>query len=200
MPKLSGAKFISNSAGAFGYAAESDATNVSDGLAVGFEIMDRVWADSAVLNVSGTIKFTYFTAPYADVSTQVRIASSGTAAATVTLIRFGLYTVAFDDQHLDLVASIPNDATIFASPNTMYTRNWSTPYTFIPGQRYAIGVLQVATTQATIAGRQPGAGFASELGLAPRLCGQLAGQSDLVTPIAAGSIVNTGGVIYAAFA
>jgi hypothetical protein len=200
MASSTGSKQISNSNGAFGYSPEDDATRVSDGLAVGFEIMDRWLADNtAVATGSGTIRLAYFTAPWNYVTGTVRICAGGTAAATVTLSRIGLYLVDDATAALTLVASTTNDPTLFATANTMFTKAWTVPYTFIGGRRYAVGTITVATTAPTLQGRQPGGAFAAEFALAPRLASALSGQSDLVTPIAAASLTDVGGYPYVAF-
>lgn len=199
MPAKSGAKQISNSVGAFGYPAEADATLVSDGLATGFETMDRTWADMAVTTGSGNVKLSYFNAPYSFLCTGCRSITSNTAAATVTLIRNGLYIVDFTTGALTLVAATANDPTQYTSIATSYPKLWTTPVQLVAGQRYAVAILFVGTTAPTIGGRQPGGGFAAEMGLAPRLSGQQTGQSDLQATIAPGSIVDVGGYFYFAF-
>lgn len=150
-------------------------------LTSGQETMPRSAVSSnATSQGTGLHRLTYFTAITGFLSSQVRLFSGGTAAAaTPTLARVGLYTVAANGDGT-LVASTPNDTALFASTNTAYTKSWSTPYTLVKGQRYALGVLVVTaatapslTGQAFQVGTLPGA--------APRITGGLTGQADLLS-------------------
>jgi len=84
----------------------------------------------------------------------ISFVSTSRAAATVTLIRFGIYTRS--GTTFTLVARTASDTTIFAATNTKYTRALDTTggypatYTMTAGAEYWVSVLQVATTTAII--------------------------------------------------
>lgn len=148
-------------------------------LQVGEETMPReLMTTGTGPSASGQLRLTYFTAQKTEVTTQVRIYTSGTAAgATPTLCRIGLYVVN-PDNSITLVASTANDTTLFAATNTAYTKSWSTPYTKVAGQRYAIGVLVVtAATLPNFAGQ--GVQQSLESTTAPYLATSVNSLSDL---------------------
>lgn len=160
---------------------------------------DFLTTTSAATPASQQVRLTYFTARKSATTTQVKLYTGATAAAaTPTLCRVGLYTVAASDNSLTLVASIANDTSLFASTTTAYTRSWSVPYVTVAGQRYALGVLVVsATTMPTFSGAPPTAIIAEATGVNPILSAVVTGQSDLPSSIVAGSLVNSGMRTYA---
>jgi hypothetical protein len=167
-------------------------------LTTGQATLHRDVASSSTLATgTGVLRLSYFTARKTETSTQCRVYSGGTAAAaTPTLCRLALYTVAAD-AGITLVASTANDTTLFAGTSTSYTRSWSVAYALQEGSRYAFGVLVVTGAAApTLVGQAPGA--SAEALLAPALSGQVTGQADLPASVASGSIVASGSRIYAA--
>lgn len=141
---------------------------------------------------SGVMVLSYFTAHQAVSSAaNVYVRSGATAAgATPTLVRWGLYSVAGNGD-LTLVASIANSTNLFAATNTGYTRSISTPYSLTAGQRYASAWLIVTSAaMPTIIGPGPAVG-AAELAIAPRLTGQVSGQTDLPSSVSAGSVADS---------
>lgn len=163
---------------AFAAVAPIDARNL---LAVGEETIARDLASSSTIAVaSGELRLTYFTARKTEPSTQVRVPTGGTAAAaTPTLCRIGLYTVAANGNGT-LVAAIANDTALFAATFTAYTRTWASPVAKVAGRRYAVGILVVtAAATPTFAGVNAAGSVASEATVVPRLSGTLTGQTDL---------------------
>lgn len=141
--------------------------------------------------VSGAIRFSYFT-PQATtaVTKAITITGSTAAAATPTLCRIGLWSVAANGD-LTLVASTANDTSLWSSTFTEYATNLSATYTLIGGQRYATGGLVVsATTVPNIMGFSSISGAATTFARDPRVAGTITGQSDLPASITAGSIAN----------
>lgn len=160
-------------------------------LDTGEETMPRTSiAASATAASTGLLRLAYFTARKTETVTQVRMVTGGTAAApTPTLCRIGVYSVDSSGD-LTLVASIPNDTTLFASASTSYTRSFSAPFDKVRGARYAVGILVVsATTVPTIFGQSVGPG--SEYSYPPRITGQVSGLSDLPDTVAAASVGAT---------
>lgn len=156
------------------------------------ETMPREYVDqNNVAGLSGLMELTYFTAYRSQTVNSLRSYTGGTAAAaTPTLCRMGLYSVAGNGD-LTLIASTPNDTTVWAAANTAYTRAVSAPVSVTKGTRYAFARLVVtAATPPSWAAM----GLALALNsVAPRLQGQLSGQTDLPASVTAAS-VNTGSV------
>lgn len=167
-----------------------------DRLTLGEATMHRRHISSAtVLSGSGALRLTYFTARKTETTTQVRLISGATAAAaTPTLVRAGLYTVAGNGD-IALVASIANDTALFAAGSTLYTRSWSVPYAKVAGQRYALGILVVTgATAPSYLGQSVLSAFESTA--APRLGGAVTGQTDLPASVVSASIVDSGNLAY----
>jgi len=166
-----------------------------DALDVGESTLPRTSAEGSYPVVSGQMRFTYFIARKTETVNQIRLATGSTAAAaTPTVCRVGLYSVAADGA-LTLVASTANDTTLFAAVNTAYTRSVTTPYQKVAGQRYALGIIVVtAATAPSFAGT----GFTSgaELAVSPRKAAALSGQNDLPASVAAASLALSGSMHY----
>lgn len=168
--------------------------DLSDRLTTGEESMPRELITSAgVTLATGQMRLTYFTARKSETTTQVRVYSGTTAAAaTPTLCRIGLYSVASDGSGT-LVASTANDTTLFATISTAYTRSWTTPLAKVAGRRYAIGVLVVTAAAAPALAGQTFS-VSAELQQAPLMTGAVSSLTDLpstttATPAGSGSRV-----------
>jgi hypothetical protein len=119
--------------------------------------IDRMICTGSPGMASGRANFVGFTpAAGATVST-LSVAVRGTAAATITLARLGLFTVAADGA-LTLVArtaastTLGNGTFTLASAALDTTGGYPASYTVAAGQRYAFGCLWVATTAPTLYG------------------------------------------------
>lgn len=143
---------------------------------------------------SGTLRLAYFTAHKAGPSTGIRVISAVAAAATPTIVRFGLYTVDASG-NVTLVASTPNDTTLLSVANTTYTKAWSVNPTMVKGQRYAFGALVVTAAAAPtiISVFTPSN---TEAFIDPTVCSFLGGQADLPASVAVGSLGVTTNWIY----
>lgn len=152
-------------------------------------------ASGAVSMASQTLHLTYFTAVRTFTTTQAVILNGTAAAATPTLVRAGIYSVAANGD-LTLVASFANDTTLFSVANTVATKNWTASLGLTAGQRYALGVLVVTAASApALTGAQFGSAlgaFANRLGRPPRMAGVVTGQADLPGTVANASVGNTG--------
>lgn len=170
-----------------------------DPLAAGFCTISRVMAYNPNPLTSGSLRLSYFTAPATVSLSNITVATSSVAAAaTPTLIRFGLYSVAGNGD-LTLVASTASDTTLLAAATTAYTKALSAAYSFTKGTRYAWGVLVVSgSTMPYMLGS--GGGVAAEFAVAPRWNAALSSQSDLPSTITSASLGVSGlGLIYARF-
>jgi len=163
-----------------------------DQFAAGTTTMDRKAATASPTCTSQLLRLMYFTAPRAETIANVAVLTSGTAAgATPTLCRIGVYSVAANGD-LTLVGACANDTSLFATINTRYARALSASYNAVLGQRYAMGVLVVtAAATPTFVGIAPNSALVTSFSTSPRISGSLAGQSDLPSSIAAGSVAAT---------
>ena len=136
---------------------------------------------------TGNLRLSYFTAYRDGAFTKMRAWCGTTAAAaTPTLVRFGVYWAAANE-NLTLVASTVNDTALFAAASTVYEKPLSVTVHLTAGQRYAYGFLIVT---AAAAPTTHGMIFltSTEAAVPPRLNGFVASQTDLPSTIAAGSV------------
>jgi hypothetical protein len=145
-----------------------------------------------------TLYLTYFTADKTETISTLTAFTGGTAAgATPTLCRYGIYTVAANGD-LTLAASTPNDTALFAAANTDYPKGLSVALSKVAGQRYAHAILVVSgATMPTFHGVQLPATNPTNtfVRYAPAIVGRVTGQTDLPSPISAGSIIGYQGMV-----
>lgn len=138
--------------------------------------------------VSGQLWLSYFTPPVNTTLSQLAVNSGGTATATATLARLGLFVVNSDGS-VTLVARSASDTTIGATTYSEYKRIMDTTggypgtYQVVAGLRYAIGFLQVATTPMALKGGTPNGAYS-----APILSSYVTGQADIASSYAAASL------------
>lgn len=142
---------------------------------------------------TGTLYLTYFTADKTETISTLTVWTGATqAAATPTLCRMGVYSVAANGD-LTLAASTPNDTSLFAAQNTAYAKGVSVALSKVAGQRYAHALLITSsTTMPTFHGVQLPATSPTNsiVMLAPAICGRVTSQTDLPSPISAASVVG----------
>jgi hypothetical protein len=163
-------------------------------LTAGEEAVPRLMMTNEDRPASGTLHLTYFTARKTETITKVETHVSGGAASGLTLARIGIYQVAANGG-LTLVASTPNDVTLWAATNTPYQKTFSVPWAKLAGQRYASGILGVGTTLPIlecIPVRFQASGFA------PRVQGEIA-AADLPASVADAALSNQYRVFQAYF-
>jgi len=154
---------------------------VLNNTATSIDTFNRAIAATTTGVVSGTIGFTFFTPNQNLTVSQVSMINVS-ANSGVTLARMGLYT--FDGTTATLVARTASDTSLFNVANTLSTRSFNTTggfpstYNLVAGQRYALGVIQVASSVASFAGITTNALMSSS---APRMTGGANTQTDLVT-------------------
>lgn len=194
----SGNMYVCTVAGTQGtWISPTDTRNL---LTTGEETFARDTVSSVLTSVSSqAMRMTYFTARKTETTTQVKVYTGTTAAAaTPTLCRIGLYTIAATGDGT-LVASTTNDTTLFAASNTAYTRSWSSSYAKIAGQRYALAILVVTAAAApSITGILAGTAPTVENSIVPRLSSALTSQSDLPSTFTSGSLTTNTSRYYAA--
>lgn len=106
----------------------------------------RRLCSSSVTIATGTLRMAFWRAQRSGRVGSIKMFTAGTAAATVTTIKFGLWEADDAESTFTLVASTANDATLFAATNTAYTKAVATAYKRTRGKLYAAGALFVGTT------------------------------------------------------
>lgn len=153
---------------------------------------------SSIAATSGTLVLAYFTADKTEtIATLTAFTGTTAAAATPTLCRYGVYSVAANGD-LTLIASTPNDTTLWAATQTAYPKALSASWSKVAGTRYALALLQVTSaTAATFSGCQLSATSAMNtiVRYAPAVVGRVTSQTDLTSPISAGSIIGYQGIV-----
>lgn len=130
---------------------------------------------------SGEMRLSYFRAQNSGSRSTVRFQTGGTAAAASTLARVGLYSVDTSG-NLTLIGSCANKTT-FAGTYAQQTCALTAAVTLTAGSLYAIGVLQVATTPATVAGQWFNGTF---MGGTPKMARKVTGLADLPATVTTG--------------
>lgn len=151
---------------------------------------------AAVTLTSQALRLTFFTADKSITAANLMVnVNTPAAAATPTLCRMGIYSVAGNGD-IALIASTPNDTTLFATTFTPYTKALSSSVGLTAGTRYAVGLLVVSA--AAMPGFYGAAVFASaEHAVALRLTGAVTAQTDLPSTVAAASLSNVSAPFYA---
>lgn len=145
---------------------------------------------------SGQLLLSYFTATNTETINTLAVVVAGTAAAaTPTLIRFGVYSVAANGD-LTLLNSTVSDTTLLATTFTRYQKALSSGFSKVAGTRYALGVLIVTgaalpTFFASTSSGQASGVADTFLGLEPRMSATLNSQTDLPSSAASGTLSNT---------
>lgn len=160
--------------------------------------MERYEANQSVVTGTQNLRLEALTAREGILTTGVRMSTSSPAAtATPTIIRIGLYTVNAAGDGV-LVASTPNDLTLFTAINTFYSKNWSTPYQLVMGNRYAVGLLVVsAVTTPSMLGAAQGNSMQTENLVLPWCAAVLAGQANLPSSFLYASLTTSVNAAYA---
>jgi hypothetical protein len=161
------------------------------------DAVDRSVINSSIPPVSNAVYWTFFTPVYTVTITQIAYACT-TAAAGVTLCRYGLYT-ADASGNGTLVARTASDTTIFNASNTVFTRALDTTggypasYTLTAGTRYAVAICIAAANTGSVSGVScPGVIAA----LSPRVQGVRTGANDILTSQGSGQYNGTVGQTY----
>lgn len=145
------------------------------------ETMARLHATVNLSTSSGDLYLTYFTAYRSMPVTSISFVTGDTAAAaTPTLVRFGLYSID-EIGDLALETACASDTDLLDATDTEYTAVVTTEYEVDAGTRYAAGLLIVTEeAEPSIRGIGPAAPETS-----PRLTGLVTAQTDLPAAIVA---------------
>jgi hypothetical protein len=169
----------------------------ANALTTGQETYSRLLVNNASNGpTSQSLRLTYFTARKTETATQVRVVTGGTAAAaTPTLVRFGIYSVAVNGD-VALIASTANDTTLLAAAATAYTKALQASVPLAAGTRYAFAILVVsAAAKPTLPCLVTGLA-GTESALSPRLAASVAGQADLPASVVNASLAASTLAIY----
>lgn len=168
-------------------------SDLKNSLASGEETFIRDFSSSTTVpTTSQTLRLTYFTSRKSETTTQVKTATgSSAAAATPTLCKMGLYSIAANGDGT-LAAATANDTSLFAATSTGYTRSWVSSYAKLAGQRYAFAVLVVSgVATPTLVGTVPAAGMSSETSASLRTSGFVGSQTDLPSSFTGASVTTS---------
>lgn len=151
-------------------------------------IFKRHWITNQPGITNGNFRGTYFTCHKSQTITAIRTLVGGTNQIGATLCRIGLYTVDSSD-NLTLVASTANDTNLWNTANATVDKSLSSSYAVTRGNRYAIGLLVVGSSQApTIGGIQLTNSAAGAI--SPRMAFLVGSQTDLPSSILVGSMAG----------
>lgn len=139
------------------------------------ETCPRDRALSTATLVSGAQYWSFFTPVKNFTVSQMTLFCNSIAAASVTTIQMGLYS--FDETTATLLTSTPNDTSLFAATNTLYTKAFDSSYTVEAGKRYGASFLIVATTMPNTIGYPIGSVTINAQ--PPRINGRLQSQTSL---------------------
>lgn len=144
--EVSGGGTVTFADAAPGTALAATAAIGGDAPATGAFTMDPTAVNSiGIALTSGTVYFTYFTAPRTETVTQVIFPTGNTAAgATPTTVEWGLFTVDASG-NLTQVAATVNDTTLYSAGYAKDAAALAASYQTVAGQRYALGLLVVST-------------------------------------------------------
>lgn len=174
-------------------------------LATGESLFDRgiTPLGESVAASSGQLVINYFEAEKTESINNIAVWTGQTAAAaTPTLIRFGIYSVAADDSGVALLASTANDTTLLSVASTRYPKALTSTWSKVAGVRYAFTYLIVSGAALPTFIARNTASLAildSMLATTPRICATLNAQADLPASWAVGSLANTRRHCYAEF-
>lgn len=159
-----------------------------DPLAVGFNVFSRRLINGSINFSSGRIHLAYFTAKALTVA-RLGIYLGNASATAPTLCKMGLYREE-SNEDLTLIAATPNTPAIIASgSNQRRIFNVAAPVALVAGARYVFAFIMVGSTTGNLSG------VANTIPIpysyAPRIAGELNGQSDLPATIASFLIGNT---------
>lgn len=153
------------------------------------EAFSRFGANLNLTLTSGVLWLDYFYAPVDATITKLGFNTNSTGGSGITLCRLALFTVASDDA-ITKVAQTANTTSLGTGTYTAYQPALDTAggfpasYTLTAGNRYAIGILQVATTPSSANGTDTG----TAMGVAPVICRRATGQSDIGASYPAASL------------
>lgn len=149
-----------------------------------------------LVTASQNLRLTYFTAYRSETIQSVRLFSGSTAAgATPTVVRVGVYSVAGNGD-LTLVGSTTNDTTLLGTISTKYEKAFSSSFAVTAGQRYAVGLLVVTGATAPFVAGHTSPVPTDTFSAAPRLAGNLTGQSDLPASTTDAALSGTTQLMY----
>lgn len=144
--------------------------------------MDRLYVNGGtfISNTSQVALFAYFTAKQnITINTLTAFTGSTAAAATPTLIKYGVYLVDPGTGDLTRLASTANDTSLFASTFTGYPKALDTEVDLEEGLTYAYAVLQVSGSAVATLQGVPAVGLQGEFFRQPRLSAIVTSQTDL---------------------
>lgn len=149
---------------------------------------------------SGSVFYTYFTAERSVTVDGAAMITGGTAAATPTTCKIGLYSVDPTTGDLTRVAVTANTTTLWDGTDARDTVDFTAAYDLKAGYRYAAAALFVGTTAPVVLGRVGAAAVDVPLGLMDadgvRRSGVNASETDLTASVLAAAVADSIGCPY----
>lgn len=171
----------------------------SDTLTTGFSTIPRMFALMGASNVTlstGETHYDYFTAPISLSCGTIRIGiETARAGGTVTLAKVAIFN-ATNAGDATITSAVVSDITMFDVAGDKDLSLGGTPFPFVGGNRYGVGILGIQgtawTTAPTLAGTR-NAPSLNTIGFRPPvLMSRRTGQTDLVSSTAAQVIAASG--------
>lgn len=150
-------------------------------LTTGEETLHRdLVMSQAITCTSGAIRLRYFTARKTETISQIRVWSGNVAAAaTPTLAKVAIFSVAANGDLTRVAVSASVHATLFVATTSQYTVPLVSSFAKVAGQRYAYGILFVTAATAPNTSGIAGAGAAAPFLADPAICGSIGSQTDM---------------------
>lgn len=164
---------------------------ISSPLDTGITTIPRTTAFSNIAAATQLLELCYFRASKNMPAVTHKMWSSATAAAaTPTLVKYALFSVAANGD-LTRIAITANDTALFSAINTAYPKAYITPTNLVAGLIYAAAFLIVTAGAAPTLPASNGQTIqGSILQAAPRLAGAVSAQADIAASYTAAQ-VNT---------
>lgn len=145
--------------------------------------------DASVTMASQTLRLSYVKAERTFTATKMRVRSGSTAAgATPTLCKLAVFEVAANGD-LSRLARTSGDTAMLSATSTAYEYALDASVSVQAGHTYAFAILVVtAATAPTVQGMVHLT--AAEAGWGERLCGQVSGQTDIISSIPSASVTD----------
>jgi hypothetical protein len=164
----------------------------------GEETISSAHSNSSRTNATGVMRVGFFQAKRTETINSMVFEAVTGAAATPTLVRYGIYSVNTSDYSLTaLLASTGNDTTLLAATGP-YEKALSAPFSKVAGTWYGAAILVVTAAAApTIAcALLSTANMSLPTHGRPRKVCNVSGQADLPASVAVGSMTSETGIPY----
>jgi len=151
-------------------------------------VFGRLLGSGSLQLTTQVVSFSYFTAQRTETVAYVTTFSNSTAMTGATYAGVGVYTVDSSGNLTQVATTGDVSSTIWANTFTTYATAFTASFTKVAGQRYAVGMLAVASGAPKVQAQAPAGGALTAL---PSIITSLAAQSTLPASVAVGSLGTT---------